>query len=67
MKKCAEGDQKGTEEEYPTGCLNESFATACEASYQVGQNQEKLKIDRNPLILGRASKVSLQCLRGCQK
>ena len=24
-----------------------SFATACEASYQEGQNQEKLKIDRN--------------------
>lgn len=44
-----------------------SFATACEAGYQEGQNQEKLKIDRNPLILGRASKVSLQPLRSCQK
>lgn len=59
--------KKGTEEEYPIGYLNESFATACEDSYPEGQNQEKLKIDRSPLILGRASKVSLQSLRGCQK
>ena len=49
MKKCAEGDQKGTEEEYPIGYFNESFATACEDNHQEGQNQEKLKIDEGHL------------------
>lgn len=54
MKKYAGGDQKSTQEEYPIGYLNESFAIAGVASYQEGQNQEKLKIDEGHLKYHRS-------------